>query len=79
MKNFFKRISKYSFWTSFAGAMILLLNAFGRAFGFEIENKIVEDCILAFAGILVVLGVVSKPKAQDEKADDKPDDKHLEE
>ena len=29
MKNFFKKISKYSFWTSFAGAFILFLNALG--------------------------------------------------
>ena len=58
MKNFFKRFTKYSFWVSLSGAVVILLNAFGKAFGFSVENKIVEDCIMAIAGVLVVLGVV---------------------
>ena len=58
MKKFFKRFSKYSFWVSLSGAIVILLNAFGKAFNFSIENKVVEDCIMAIAGVLVVLGVV---------------------
>ena len=58
MKKFFKRFSKYSFWVSLSGAIVILLNAFGKAFGFSIDNKVVEDCIMAVAGVLVVLGVV---------------------
>ena len=58
MKKFFKRFSKYSFWVSLSGAIVILLNAFGKAFGFSIDNKVVEDCIMAIAGVLVVLGVV---------------------
>ncbi len=58
MKKFFKRFSKYSFWVSLSGAIVILLNAFGKAFGFSIDNKLVEDCIMAVAGVLVVLGLV---------------------
>ena len=58
MKKFFKRFSKYSFWVSLSGAIVILLNAFGKAFGFSIDNKVVEDCIMAVAGVLVVLGLV---------------------
>ena len=59
MKNFFKKMKSYSFWVSFSGALIILLNAFGRIFGWQIENQIVEDCIMSIAGILVVFGVVT--------------------
>lgn len=58
MKNFFKRFTKYSFWVGLSGAIVVLLNAFGKAFGFSFDNKVVEDCIMAVAGVLVVLGVV---------------------
>lgn len=67
MKNFFKNFRSYSFWVSLCGAFIILLNALGRAFGFEIENQIVEDVLMSVAGVLVVLGVVTKPNKSDEK------------
>ena len=59
MKNFFKKMKSYSFWVSFSGALIILLNAFGRILGWQIENQIVEGCIMSIAGILVVFGVVT--------------------
>lgn len=59
MKNFFKKMKTYSFWVSFSGALIILVNALGRAFGFKVENQVIEDCIMSIAGILVVLGVVT--------------------
>lgn len=68
MKNFFKKIKTYSFWVSLSGAIIVLLNAFGNAFGFEIENKIIEDCVMSIASILVVLGIVSNGKNSKENA-----------
>lgn len=61
MKNFFKKIKNYGFWVSLSASIILLLNAFGNAFGFEIQNQIVEDCVMAIAGILVVFGIVVMP------------------
>ncbi len=61
MKNFFKKFQNYSFWVSLSAGIILLLNSLGRAFGFKIENKVVEDFIMSIAGVLVILGIVSKP------------------
>lgn len=74
MKNFFKKMETYSFWVSFSGALIILVNAIGRAFGFKVENQVIEDCIMSIAGILVVLGVVTmgdkKIKNDDKSGDD---------
>ena len=68
MKNFFKKFKSYSFWISLSGAIVLLFNCFGRAFGFKIENRVVEDCIMAIAGFLVMLGIVTMDvDGQDEK------------
>ena len=75
MKNFFKRIGDYGFWVSLSAAVVILLNAFGKAFGFEIENQVVEDCIMAVAGLLVVLGFVSMNVSS---ADKKTKDNDLE-
>lgn len=58
-------MKSYSFWVSFSGALIILLNAFGRIFGWQIENQIVEDCIMSIAGILVVFGVVTMDNGGD--------------
>ena len=75
MKNFFNKMKSYSFWVSFSGALIVLLNAFGKLLGFSIENKVVEDCVMAVAGILIVLGIVTMdmPKDDGDKTDE---DKH---
>lgn len=67
LKNFFNKMKTYSFWVSFSGALIIFFNALGRLFGFEIENQVVEDCVMSIAGILVVLGVVTMgDKTQDD-------------
>lgn len=57
--------------------MIMLLNALGKAFGFQIENQIVEDCIMSIAGILVVFGIVSMNDKKDDSS--KGDDSDLSE
>ena len=68
-------MKSYSFWVSFSGALIVLLNAFGKLLGFSIENKVVEDCVMAVAGILIVIGIVTMdiPKDDGDKTDE---DKH---
>lgn len=58
MKDKFK---SYSFWTALSGAVVVLLQALGKCFGFSIESDIVTGIIMAIAGILVVFGVVSMP------------------
>lgn len=59
MKNFFKKIKSYGFWVSLSSALVLLATSLGNAFGFEIENKIIEDIVMAVAGVLAVFGIVS--------------------
>ncbi|MBO5395173.1 MAG: hypothetical protein J6A28_04685 [Clostridia bacterium] len=54
-----KIFKSYGFWTAFAGAVVILINALGDLFGFKIESKLVENVIMAIAGVLVTLGVVS--------------------
>ena len=67
-----KIFKSYGFWTAFAGAVVILVNSLGQLFGFSIESKLIENVILAFAGVLVALGVVSMEKAKtvDDKADE---------
>ena len=65
MKNF----RSYSFWTAFAGAITILVSALGKCFGFSIDNQIITDVIMAIAGVLVVLGVVTMPKTEGKKND----------
>ena len=64
MKNKFR---SYGFWTALAGAVVVLLEALGKAFGFSIDNEIVTGIIMAIAGVLVVFGVVSMPKGEENK------------
>lgn len=64
MKNKFR---SYGFWTALAGAVVVLLNALGQAFGFSVDDEIVTSIIMAIAGLLVVFGVVSMPKGEDKQ------------
>lgn len=61
-----KIFRSYGFWTAFAGAVVILVNSLGQLFGFSIESKLIENAILAFAGVLVALGVVSMEKGKSE-------------
>lgn len=72
MKDKFK---SYSFWTALSGAVVVLLQALGKCFGFSIESDIVTGIIMAIAGILVVFGVVSMPNdsAKQNKENEKTD------
>ncbi len=64
MKNKFR---SYGFWTALAGAVVVLVNALGEAFGFSIDDQVVTGIIMAIAGVLVVFGVVSMPKGEDKE------------
>ena len=69
------RFKSYSFWTALAGAVVIFLNALGKCFGFSIDNDLVTGLIMAFAGILVVLGVVTMPtdKTDDDQSSENSD------
>lgn len=58
MKN---KIKSYSFWVSLSGAIVLLVEAIGRVFGFIANADLINNIIMSIAGVLVVFGIVSLP------------------
>lgn len=62
-------IKSYSFWTTLAGSLALVASAIGKAFSIKIEEKIITDIVMAIAGVLVAVGVVTMPsdKSKTEK------------
>lgn len=72
MKNLIK---SYKFWTTFAGAVGLLFIAINDTLGISINVKGVEQIILSICGLLVVFGIVQKPKGKDQSKDNTNDKK----
>ena len=66
-----KLLKSYSFWTALAGALAVLGSAIGRAFSVKIEEKIISDIVMAFAGVLVAFGLVKLPHNETEDTDKK--------
>lgn len=60
-----EKIKSYSFWTALSGAVVVLLQAIGKCFGFSINSDLVSGLIMAVAGVLVVFGIVSMPNKDD--------------
>ena len=56
------RFKSYSFWVSLSSAVILLSQNIASLFGFTFETSLIENVIMAICGLLVVLGIVKKPK-----------------
>lgn len=56
-----KLIKSYKFWTSFAGAVGLLITAISEHIGIVISAEGVKEIIMAICGVLVVFGIVKKP------------------
>lgn len=63
-------IKSYSFWTTLAGSLALVASAIGKAFSIKIEEKIITDIVMAIAGVLVAVGVVTMPSDKS-KTDEK--------
>lgn len=59
----------YGFWTALAGLLTIFIGALGKVFGFAVEDDIVTDIVMGIAGVLVLFGVVSLPKQDDEGGD----------
>lgn len=55
------KYKSYAFWTSLAAAVVVLVGVLASIFGFEANEKLVTDLIMAICGILVVLGIVKMP------------------
>lgn len=60
-------IKTYSFWSTLAGAIVVLVQVLGRIFNFIAPNDLVHDLIIAIAGVLVALGIVTMPKAENKE------------
>jgi len=60
-----KLIKSYKFWTALAGAVGLLVVAIGKACGVSISAKGAEEVIMSICGVLVVFGIVKKPKEKE--------------
>ena len=70
-----KLIKTYGFWTALSGAVVVLVNAIGKACGFFVQEETISDIIMAIAGILVVFGVVAMPKEmKQEKTDEEKEE-----
>jgi len=65
-----KLIKSYKFWSCLAGACGVLGVSLFKMFGKEINSKLVEDFIMAICGVLVVFGVVAKPKKTENKIEE---------
>lgn len=65
------KIKSFGFWTALAGAVVVLVDALGSVFGFKVEEELVRNIIMAIAGVLVVLGVVTMPKSDKIEEQDK--------
>ena len=57
-----KLIKSYSFWTSLAGALGILIVSVGKFCGVNIEATGVEEIVMGICGVLVAVGIVTKPK-----------------
>ena len=62
-----QRLKSYKFWVSLFASIIIFINALGSLCGFKIDEVAMESVIMGFCGVLVVLGIVDKPKANQEQ------------
>ena len=69
-----KNLKKYSFWTSLAGASVIVCDVIAKCFGLQIENQVVENVIMSICGVLVALGIVIIPKEKSAPKEDNNDD-----
>lgn len=74
-----KLIKSYRFWTALAGSTGLLVVSTAKIFGVTISSTAVEDFIMAICGVLVVLGIVKKPKIKEKDNSVKNDKSDTEE
>lgn len=61
-----KLIRSYKFWVSLSGALGILVVAICKAFGYAIEATGIEEIVMSICGVLIVFGIVKKPKEKDE-------------
>ncbi len=65
MKSQFK---SYTFWAGLASALVILAQSIAELFGYHFETSLIENIIMSICGVLVVLGIVKKPKISTQTA-----------
>ncbi|MFB6475790.1 phage holin [Paenibacillus glucanolyticus] len=63
MKN--SKWRNYGLWVSMVAAVLLVVSASGKVFGFEITEEMstnITGLAMAILGLLVILGIISNPK-----------------
>ena len=61
-----KKFSTYAFWVGLSSAIVIFLEDIETLLGVNINTQLIENLILSFCGILVVLGIVVKDKKKEE-------------
>ena len=60
------KIKTTSFWLGVGGSVIILLNCLSNLFGIEICADFVEDLVVSFCSVLVMLGIITKKTDNDD-------------
>lgn len=61
MKNKFRSTG---FWLSLTGAVLLVIQQFGLAYGFNVNSELVNGIVSSVLGCLVMLGVLIPSKSE---------------
>ena len=65
MKKLINKCSSYAFWVGLSSAIVVLVEAIGKLFGFSVDSYAIDEFIMSICGVLVVLGIVTKDKPKD--------------
>jgi len=55
----------YGFWMSLSAAVLLVVQTVLHRLGIQIDQPFVQEIISAVLAVLVILGVIAKPKTQE--------------
>lgn len=61
------KLKTTGFWISLTGAVILVLQVIGGAFGFEINSELINNLVSSICGVLVIVGVLIPSKQENNK------------
>ena len=75
MKNKFRT---YSFWMSVCAAVVLVINNLAKVFGFSFDNDIFTATVDSICGVLLVLGVLTMKRGnQNSEVDNSDEDEDI--
>ena len=61
------KLKTTGFWISLTGAVILVLQVIGGAFGFKINSELINNLVSSICGVLVIVGVLIPSKQENNK------------